>query len=211
MSVNNWSLPTRYLHFGMVITISLQLFISLIMVAPDHKGGSIAKLAFDLHEVVGLTALAIILSHWAWSVINRTDGGLKQLFPWFGEARVAVINDAKALLKGKLPEGGNRGGLPGLVHGLGLLAATAIAITGGILFFIFPESGEPGNIAEFFAETHEFLAIFVWAYWLGHGGLAMLHHYQGSDLVKKMFSFSSLRAALIGVNKHHLVKMDPAK
>jgi len=202
MRVNHWSLATRYLHLGMVLTISTQLLISLIMVAPDHTGGTIGKLAFDLHEVVGLTALGIILSHWAWSIYRQSDGGLKHLFPWFGEARLDVINDTKALLKGTLPQGGNRGGLPGLIHGFGLLAVSAIAITGGVLFIIFPESGKPGNIAEFFADTHSTIAALVWTYWIGHSGLAILHHLQGNDLLKKMFRFSNTIEATTATNEN---------
>lgn len=212
MAVKNWSLPTRYLHVGMVITISIQLFISLIMAAPDQKGGVVGKFAFEIHEIVGLAALAIILTHWAWSIFGHADGGLKHLFPWFGKARLGVVSDIKALLKGELPGAGNRGGLPGLIHGLGLLAVSAIAITGGILFILFPQSGEPGYIVELFAETHGVMAVFVWAYWLGHGGLAILHHFQGNDLVKKMFDFTDKAEPAIKANeKLFYAKINSAK
>ncbi len=212
MAVKNWSLPTRYLHFGMVITISIQLFISLIMVAPDHNGGVVGKLAFEIHEIVGLMALTIILTHWVWLMFGHADGGLKHLFPWFGKARLGVVSDIKALLKGKLPETGNRGGLPGLIHGLGLLAVSTIAVTGGILFILFPQSGEPGYIVELFAETHGVIAILVWTYWFGHGGLAILHHFQGNDLVKKMFNFTYKAEPAREANKKlFYAKINPTK
>jgi len=189
MKMNNWSLPTRFLHIGLVSTVTAQLFISLVMAEPDHAGNVLSKAAFTAHEYVGLTALGIVLLHWIWSSLSHVDGGLTHLFPVFGTARQQLVAEIKGLMRGKLPKAGKKGGISGLVHGLGLLAVTGIAITGGFLFVLFPETGEPGALAEVFAELHEGLAGLVWAYWLGHGGMALLHHFSGQDLLKKMFSF----------------------
>ena len=193
MKPQNWSLATKLLHFGMVLTVSFQLFISLIMVAPDHKGGAFGRLAFEAHEIIGLSALAIVLFHWGWSIRNHLNGGLTHLFPWFGKARDEVIQEVKNAFKGELPTGGNQGGLPGLIHGLGFLAVTGVAVTGGMLFMLFPETGEPGFIAEAFAELHEGIATLVWAYWIGHGGMAFLHHISGHNNLKNMFNFRRTR------------------
>ena len=202
MKNNNWSLQTRFLHIGLVLTVSAQLFISLIMTAPDHTGSSFSKLAFDAHEVVGLTALGIVLLHWAWSVFSQADGGLKHLFPLSKPARQEVIKEVKDLKLGKLPETGNKGGLIGLIHGLGLLAVTGIAITGGFLFILFPETGEPGALAEAFAELHEGIAGLVWTYWIGHGGMALIHHFKGHDIMKKMFRFHKEESEFDDLKSH---------
>lgn len=194
MESKKWSLNTRFLHLGMVATISAQLFISLVMSEPDDIGTVFGKLAYEAHEVVGLTALGIVILHWIWSMLSHTDGKLKHLFPWRGEARKQVVQDVKLLTRGQLPDSKTHGGLAGLIHGLGFLAVTGAAITGAILFVTFPESGEPGVIAEAFAELHEGMAGLVWAYWLGHGGVAILHHLSGSDVLNNMFS--------AGTNKH---------
>ncbi len=186
----NWSLATRFLHVGLVLTVTLQLFISLVMTEPGDDGSAFGKLLFEAHEIIGLTALLIVISHWVWSLSNQVDGGLKHLFPWRGDAWKDVVDDVKGLMDIKLPEGGMRGGLPGLIHGLGLLAVTGIAMTGGMLWLLLPEVGEPGMIAEVFKEFHEGFATLVWTYWIGHGGIAMAHHFSGHDYVKKMFSFS---------------------
>lgn len=203
MKAQNWSLVTRLLHVGMVLSVSFQLFISLVMVEPDHKGGALGRLAFESHEIVGLAALTIVLLHWAWSIFNQVDGGLRNLFPWFGNSRQQVVNEARAVLKGKLPEGGNRGGLVGLIHGLGLLAVTGVVLTGGALFVLFPENGEPGVIAEAIAELHEGVAALVWTYWLGHGGMAIIHHAMGQDNVKKMFDFRFTKKTVAKLNDDH--------
>ena len=189
---SNWSLPTRLLHIGMVATVSAQLALSLVMEPPDEENiSALASAAFEGHEVIGMAALAIVLAHWLWTLFNYADGGLGHLFPWFGEARAEVVREAKALLGGALPKGGVRGGLPGFIHGLGLLIVTGMAITGGILFFIMPESGEFTGVVELVAESHEVIATLVWLYWGGHGATALIHHFQGDSVLKDMFRLGS--------------------
>lgn len=188
----NWSLPTRWLHIGLAVTVTAQLFISLIMEPPIHQDASaLAHGAYQVHEAVGLAALAIVLAHWLWTMIAKADGGRAHLFPWRGEALAAVKGDIAALMNRRLPDGGPRGGLPGLVHGLGFLAVSGMAMTGAVLFEIFPDAGRPGPIAHGFKEVHQFLANFVWAYWYGHVGLALLHKWSGHPNVKAMFSLGA--------------------
>lgn len=189
MKSEKWSIQTRWLHIGLAITVTLQLFISLIMEPPDEESASeLARAAFEAHEIVGITVFIIVLAHWGWSLASRADGGLSRLFPWTGSAWAEVKSDIALVLKGRLPDGGPRGGLPGFVHGLGLLAVTTMAATGAVLFFIFPESGEPGDTVEFFAGIHEFIATFVWVYWGGHVALALFHKWAGHNTVRAMFS-----------------------
>lgn len=192
MKTNTWSLPTRLLHMGMALTISLQLLISLIMEAPDESDASaLAQAAFEAHEVVGMAALLVVVLHWLWNFSSQASGGMSHLFPWYGKALGEVKSDLTQLIQGKLPESGQRGGLPGLVHGLGFLAVTSMAISGGILFFIFPEAGEPNNVVEFFEEIHEFIATFVWAYWIGHIAFGVMHKLAGHTTVEDMFKLKS--------------------
>lgn len=189
MKHTTWSIQTRWLHFGMALTVSFQLFISLVMEAPDHEDASnLARAAFEAHEFVGMAALAIVLLHWLWSLSSQADGGLGRLFPWGPSGLAAVKKDLAMIMKGKLPDGGARGGLPGFVHGLGFLAVTAMVITGGVLFFIFPETGKPDDTVEFVAEIHEFIATFVWIYWGAHLALGVLHKKLGHSTVQDMFN-----------------------
>ncbi len=190
MNQGKWSRATRLLHMGMALTVSLQLGISLLMAAPDAENASkFAHAAFEAHEVVGMTALFIILAHWFWSLTNQSDGGLTRLFPWRGAALAEVKHDLSQIIKGQLPASDARSGLPGLVHGLGFLAVTGMVASGGVLFFIFPETGKPGATVEFFAGVHEFIATFVWLYWGSHIALALLHKKMGHATVQEMFNF----------------------
>lgn len=191
-SADKWSVQTRWLHIGLALTVSLQLAISLLMEPPDEESATaLARAAFEAHEFVGMAALIIVLAHWGWSLMSHADGGLTHLFPWTGDAWGRVKADIGLLMKGRLPEGGPRGGLPGFGHGLGLLAVTAMALTGGVLFFIFPETGKPSDTVEFVAEMHKFIANFVWVYWGGHIALALFHKWAGHDTLRAMFSLKS--------------------
>ena len=186
---DKWSVQTRWLHLGLALTVTLQLAISLIMEPPNKKSASaVAHTAFEAHEVVGIAAVVIVLAHWVWVLSGRADGGLARLFPWSGSAWTEVKADAAGLMNRQLPNGGARGGLPGLVHGLGFLAVTGMALTGAVLFAIFPETGKPDDSVKFFAEIHEFIANFVWVYWGGHVALAFLHKQAGHSTVQDMFS-----------------------
>ena len=189
MSQEKWNYQTRVLHFGMALAVTFQLFISLIMEAPDEKdAGTIARLAMEAHELVGMTALLIVIAHW-WGVqTKRVDGGLTRLFPFSGQAWIEVKEDLHRLSHKQLPEGGPRDGLPGLVHGLGFVAVTGMVVTGGILFLLFPEQGEPGKLVEIVAEVHESISVLVWIYWLSHVALAIMHHRAGHGTLQDMFN-----------------------
>lgn len=187
-----WALPTRWLHLGLALTVSLQLMISLVMEPPDEEHASaLARAAFEAHEFVGIAAVLIVLAHWFWTIVAKGDAGLAHLFPWTGSAWAEVKTDISKLMNRELPDGGPRGGLPGLVHGLGFLAVTGMALTGAVLFVIFPETGKPSDTVEFFAEIHEFISNFVWVYWFGHVATAFMHKVGGHSNVKDMFTLKS--------------------
>ncbi len=187
-----WNVPTRWLHAGLALTVSLQLLISLVMEPPDKKDATaMARAAFEGHEAVGVTAVVIVLLHWLWSTFDKADGGLAHLFPWRGAAWAEVKADVAGLMNRQLPQGGPRGGLPGLLHGLGFLAVTGMALTGAALFVLFPESGKPDNAVNLIAEVHSFISNFVWVYWGGHVAMAFMHKVAGHANVKDMFKLKT--------------------
>ncbi len=193
METGYYSRTTRFLHYGLALTVTFQLAISLVMQARAHHGvppGAFAHGAFEAHRFVGLAAVAIVVLHWLWSVRPHMDGGIGHLFPWVGSERARLISDLRGLLRGQVPESGPRGGLAGAIHGLGLLAATGMAVTGTVLFVKFPEAGAVPATARTAAEVHSAVANLVWAYWFGHVGMAVLHHLTGHDTLRRMFRLS---------------------
>jgi hypothetical protein len=132
----DWSWTTRLLHFLLALSVTHQLFISLVMVVPqDNRPGDIL---FSLHQNVGLATFAIILTYWSWLALRRSDRGAGALFPWFSKsARTALVNDVLAHLASlrrlRLPPGEEQP-LAAAVHGLGFLVATIMAGRGHRFF-----------------------------------------------------------------------------
>ncbi|MEO5573189.1 MAG: cytochrome b/b6 domain-containing protein [Gammaproteobacteria bacterium] len=189
-----WDNKTKFLHMGLALVVSLQLFNSLVMQVP--KPGRVSSgfggAMFEFHEWAGMTALVIVLAHWMWSIWGVRGSGIRHLFPFTIADRLKMRQELRDLQKFNLPPSGPAGRLPGLIHGLGLLAVTAIALTGAVLFFGMPEGGgKLPPFADFSKETHEVLSTFVWIYWGGHGALALLHGLVARDgSLYRMFKLS---------------------
>lgn len=185
--------PTRWLHAGIALGVTAQLGLSLFMEAPDDKDevlvSGLPLELFEAHESIGIALLALLVLHWLWSLSGHVQGGVGQLFPWFsGERMAKVVSEAKDALKFKLSDPEASTALAGAVHGLGLLAATAMAATGAVIFFNLSETGHMTDPGKIFEEIHGFIAPLVWAYFVAHVALAVIHKRMGHTNVKDMFS-----------------------
>ncbi|BCX81787.1 hypothetical protein MIT9_P1367 [Methylomarinovum caldicuralii] len=186
---NVWSPTLRWLHFGLALAVTLQLFLSLVMEEPGEAEG-LEAWAFMAHELFGLTAFALALLHWGW-VLSGHDGGWRHLFPWDRQGRQAVWRELSGLLRGRLPEGGPQPGLPGLVEGVGLGLVTLQGASGFVIFLLLPPEGELPERFEFLSELHEACGSGVWIYWFGHVGMALLHRLRGDAVVARISPFKS--------------------
>jgi len=184
----SWSLTVRWLHLGLALSVTLQLFLSLVMEAPGEAEGW-QLWAFMAHEWFGLMAFSFALLHWPW-FFSGHDGGWRHLFPWDRQGRRAVRVDFGGLLRLRLPEGGARPGLPGLVEGLGLALVTLQGAVGFAIFIVLPPQGELPERFELLAEMHEFLGSLIWFYWFGHGGMALIHRLAGDDVLRRISPFT---------------------
>ncbi len=184
-----WDRPTRFLHLGLALTVTIQLLVSLVMVSPasSHPSTPFTHAGFVVHEWVGLFALLIVTVHWAWSIRSSGTASLGHLFPLDRNGRREIAAEIRGLLSGRLAPSGPRGSLAGLVHGLGLAAATAMAVTGGMLFVMLPSSGEPSALAHNVGDLHSLISELVWTYWFGHVAMALLHHFKEDDTLRRMF------------------------
>jgi cytochrome b561 len=174
---------TRALHLVLLLAVAHQLLNSEFMSRPEH--GAPASVLFVMHEYVGLASFGVVLAFWVWTLIRRGETRVDTLFPWLFPARMreifTEITGAAGLTGMELVE---RAGaiLAGAVHGLGLLVVSGMAVTGTVYYFT---TGTP--LAEQVLDLHRLIANLMWAYLIGHGGVAVLHHLLGSDLFLRMF------------------------
>lgn len=186
--VRPWSAPIRWLHLGLAGSVTIQLWLSLVMGSPGDAQG-ITAIALIFHELFGLLVLTFAVLLWLW-LTRGHDGGWLRLFPIVNKkGRSAVGADLKGILQGRLPQGGARSGLPGLIQGLGLVIVTFQGLTGFGLFVVLPPEGDLPARFEFLAQIHSALGPWLWLYWLSHGGLALLHGLRKDSVLKAMSPF----------------------
>jgi hypothetical protein len=186
---HEWRRPVRWLHFGLALTITLQLFNSLIMSPPFYRHTSaFGQATFGMHEYLGLIAAAVIALHWIWMLFDRHHM-FSHLFPWDADGRRDIVDDLRTLARGELPAENDRGGLSGLVHGLGLLAATGAGFTGVLLYALMGSPSAPALLFYLAAELHSAFGNIMWGYLGGHVLLAAVHHLIGHPTLKRMFSW----------------------
>jgi cytochrome b561 len=184
---------TRLLHAGIALGVSAQLALSVFMDAPDDKDEILAQgiplLMFNAHANIGMAVLVLLVLHWLWSITGHVQDGFGHLFPWFSKQRISdVMAETGEAFKLKLPDPATNSSLAGAVHGLGLLAATGMAVTGSVIYFNLSVSGHMTALGESFHEMHEALGPLMWAYLIGHFALAVLHKRMGHTNVQEMFS-----------------------
>lgn len=180
---------TKLLHILFAAAVVHQLFISLIMVVPE--GNRPGNSYFELHEWVGVITLGLLVTFWIWTLVRRGETRFGMLFPWFsGARRSAFWADLKAhlasLMRRRVPLT-EESPLASAVHGLGLLIATAMASTGVIGYFV--------PAASLLLEVHKTIAPVMWAYLVGHVGLALLHQIAGHRILQRMFGFGKSEKA----------------
>jgi cytochrome b561 len=185
---HEWRRPLRWLHGALALTISLQMFTSLIMSPPFHHHTSAFGLAvFSLHQYLGLIAAAVVVLHWLWMPLDR-QRLFSHLFPWGEEGRRDIVDDLRTLARWRFPASDDRGGLAGLVHGLGLLAATGAGLTGVLLYLLAGSNSAPALLFYLVVQLHSLCGNLIWGYLAGHVLLAVVHHLIGQPTLKRMFS-----------------------
>ena len=190
---------TRWLHAGIALGVVVQLLCSLFMAVPSpgrhlpHAG----YLLFLIHRWSGITVVALVILHWLWNLSGHVAGGWGHLFPWFSGPRMqrlmSDIKDAPKWLKGEFPDQQEETiPLAGAIHGLGLLAVTAVALSGAVIFFGMGPDGAASGFVALVKEGHAFLGNVIWVYFVGHAGIAVLHQVRGERLISRMFNLVAI-------------------
>lgn len=179
------SRATRIFHLALALAIMTQLALSIFMQAPGRSRPG--DLWFEIHEKTGLGTLAILAGFWIWTMARPREVSFAVLFPWFSPSRMKdLIADLGAHLRsirrGKLPLSEAKP-LANAVHGLGIVVATTMAVTGAAGYFL-PQ-------ARALLGVHSTVAPLMWAYLIGHAGVAVIHQFSGDRLLQRMFSMGA--------------------
>ena len=172
-----WPMGFKFLHVSFALLITMQLFSELYMKKIWKKRGQdhFQHLLFHAHMWAGMATVVVLGIFWYW--VYKNGDVRSHFFPYSGAPLQGLCDDIAGLTKKKLPPHGVRGGLPGLVHGLGMLVVTSMAVTGFFMFFLIPPFGvaKPEHIYQIPKKIHDFLSTLVWIYWWGHISMALLH------------------------------------
>jgi cytochrome b561 len=125
-------------------------------------------------------------------MVRRREEGLGALLPWFSaERRRRVVADFGAyrasLAERRLPSPEGATPLASAIHGLGLVVATAMAGTGAIVYAVMGADGSLSGTGRLVLELHEILSNLMWAYLIGHAGIAIVHDILGHRVLGRMF------------------------
>lgn len=177
---------TRLLHLGVAFAAVHQIVVSNFMRPPGR--GRTENLAYELHEYVGIGTLALMVLYALWIAFRHREARVGELFPWVSPQRLSnLAADVRAHLaafrRGRFPDDEHRP-LATAVHGLGLLVMAGMAATGGLTLL----SIVPQDIRGLSLSTHELLSKALWAYLIGHAGMALLHELAGHRVFRTIFS-----------------------
>ena len=131
---------TRVLHLAVLLTVVEQLLTSQFMERP--LAGEDPDWPFALHEQVGLVGLGVLMLFWLWTLMrDERETPLQRLFPWFSNEPLSeVVADVRTIVRAvarfRAPPL-HLDALSSAVHGLGLLLATFLAMSGALWFALF--------------------------------------------------------------------------
>ncbi|MGE3692582.1 MAG: cytochrome b/b6 domain-containing protein [Novosphingobium sp.] len=171
---------TRVLHWLTALAIVTQLGLSLVMQSPGRNRPGDAL--FEVHEKVGIAATAILIAFWIWSIARSGETRIAAFIPWFSVRQLKLVwADARNLF-GTVHEGGRERPFASAVHGLGLIVATIMALSGLLGYFVTPARSLLG--------VHEAIAPLMWAYLIGHVAISIVHELRGERIIRSMLSLS---------------------
>ena len=184
--------PTKLLHKGMALTVTVQVLLSFVMEhpKPGAEREPFELQMFEVHEWVGLAAAFLVMAHVAYSLVCSGNASWRSLFPWLtSEGRSALGQELSQLgswLKKGLPHPDESHVLASVIHGFGLLAVLVQGITGVLLFLGMEENGAMSPAIHEVHEWHELFGSLVIAYLVLHVAAAIWHQRLGHDVISRI-------------------------
>lgn len=161
----------RVMHALVVIMVTLQLCSSLGMSSASQIGvvsGTVSYLASSYHILAGLFLL-VFSCIFTWKSFSLR--GLKHFFPYLWGETEQLRKDIAASMRFKIIAP-RPGGLATVVQGLGFGALLLTAFS-GFTWFVLWRAGAPQAAQAL--TVHKTVVVLLILYFLGHGGMALLH------------------------------------
>jgi len=163
------------------------------MPRPASERTATEIIAFSAHQYLGLGSLLILVVFWLWMLMRRGEIEIGILLPWFSRRRCAaltadVAGHLRALLSLRIPAQADLGALASAIHGLGLLAAITMAVTGVAVYVGMSPDGQLTPLFATALEAHRIIANLMWAFLIGHAAMAIVHELKGRRLLTRMFA-----------------------
>lgn len=187
-----YSSEEKVLHFLIAGGMIFQLVIKNWMQRPE-PGKSVTEsqvMLFGAHEFIGVCLLIVVVTRFMLMIGNRKS--FLRLFPWLeAEGRHGLVNEIRNALPGwftgQLKDAGERDFLAKTVHGLGLLLALGLGLTGLVLFVEIAPEGAMGALAKEVMEVHEVLGTLLWIFITGHVVMTLYHQLLGHRVLQYIF------------------------
>ena len=176
---------TRLLHLALLLIVLHQLLSGTVMERP--LPGEEPAWPYALHERIGLVGLGVLALFWLWTLVRHpVETPVARLLPWFSASPLAAVfkdvaSVVRAVLSFRAPPL-ELEALASAVHGLGLLVASFLALTGAAWFCLF--AGTP--YGRMVMGMHQLSANLMWAYLIGHALIAVVHRALGDDIFSRM-------------------------
>lgn len=160
----------RRIHAFIVALVFMQIVSSQFMGLVTFAQNPLAFLSSNYHIVAGL--FTTVLAIWM-TVYSFSQRGLRRYFPYLWGDTAQIVGDIKGSMQGKLPAP-KPGGLATAVQGLGF-GALLLAVLSGLTWFVLRSEGASPDTVSMVLHFHKIVVKLLVLYFVGHGGMALLH------------------------------------
>jgi len=187
-----YSAEEKVLHFLIAGGMILEIILENWMLRPKSGETATASqvLFFGAHEFIGISILVIVMTRFMLMAGNRKD--FLRLFPWFNkEGRQSLVHELKSdfpgWFVGKLKDTGEQDFLAKTVHGLGLLLALGLGLTGLLLFIEISPKETISTLGRGAIGIHDMMGTLLWIFISGHIAMTLYHQLLGHRVLQYIF------------------------
>ena len=155
------------------------------------SGAATPSLGFETHEFLGLIIAGLLVFRIILALLALPESGWRTLFPWvLAEGRAQLVQELNTQIKGwfrlKLAKPKDSEATAKTMHGILLMLAAIMAVTGVLLYFGWSITEPQSWMVELVAEVHEAAVGALEAMIALHVLAAMLHERQGHGVLARI-------------------------